>query len=457
MQRNVYYDSLSNWYPKPEVIASPGSLINLITILDYLSLDEIVSNLLENVNICGIASKSVWADGRHLNPFLFLDHDLTHGANYIGICYSLNGLDRDNLLSFYNFCKGTITDKKQLYSVTFMMFLLIHEGWCDFFRVGMTELSRKDFLATPLLNTGRFLDNNDLGLSIPKEYRQPEPEEYRPPELQDKDGPSLNYIIPIRQYFDDVAIPNYLKAIASWSESLHVGKGGTKSGNRKSKKSRKGKTQKKRKICRCRRGGTKKETPKAKAAKASRKRTPTAEVAYEDRVEKDAFITSLATAIDKPKKSVARSLAKIPVDEVRNMSTDDFKLYYKMWRNREALGRRNLRHKTPGISAKSALTDEDAVDALMLFKQPSHNIDSPEDFIDATTEDWIVSPGAKKTIEESDTYDKISGFTPIKAKRDNRKTHITSVPTDLFKFSPLNLGTREEEEEDEDAVLRLMK
>jgi hypothetical protein len=204
-------------YPKT------GELTNLITILDYLTLNEIVSNFLENVNICGIASKSTWADGRHLNPFLFLDHDLTHGNNYTSICYSTQGHDRDNLLSFYNFCKDTITDKKQLYSVTFMMFLLIHEGWCNFFRVGMTELSRKDFLATPLLNTGRFLDNYDLGLSIPKMYRQPEPEGYRPPELQDKDGTRWNYIIPIRQYFDDVAIPNYLKAIALWTASLSAG------------------------------------------------------------------------------------------------------------------------------------------------------------------------------------------------------------------------------------------
>jgi uncharacterized protein (UPF0305 family) len=458
MQRmvKVYIKRLSDWYPKPEVIASPGSLINLITILDYLTLNEIVSNLLENVNICGIASKSVWADGRHLNPFLFLDHDLTHGANYISICYERNGHDRDDLLSFYNFCKDTITDKKQLYSVTFMMFLLIHEGWCDFFRVGMTKLIRKDFLDTPLLTIRRFLDNNDLGLSIPKEYRQPDDDNPRWQGLSFAAGVP-NAELPIKEYFDDVAIPNYLKAIASWSASLHVGKGGTKSGNRKyrrnrkSKKSRKGKTQKKRKICRCRRGGTKKLTPKAKAAKASRKRTPVAEAAYKAKVAKDKHIKEMAKTTGKPEKSIQRMLAKNNSKDVCDMSQAKFVKDYEEWRAAEALSRKELRYGKKGISAKSALTDEDA---LML--QPSDNIDSPEDFIDATTEDWVVSPGAQKTIEESDTYDKIAGFTPIKEKRDNRKTHLTNTPKDLFKFSPLNLGTREAEEEEEDAVWGLI-
>jgi len=208
VKRFITYDTnrLTNLYPKT------GELTNLITILDYLTLNEIVSNFLENVNICGIASKSVWADGRYLNPILFLDHDLTHGKNYIGICYSQNGHDRDNLLSFYNFCKGTITDKKQLYSITFMMFLLIHEGWCDFFDKGMTKLSRNSFLDTPLLNITRFLDNYDLGLSIPKEFRKQDEEH--------KDDPRWNAQLPIIEYFDNVAIPNYLKAIGSWATSL---------------------------------------------------------------------------------------------------------------------------------------------------------------------------------------------------------------------------------------------
>ena len=93
------------------------------------------------------------------------------------------------------------------------MFLLIHEGWCDFFHAGMTKLFRKDFLATPLLNTDRFLDNNDLGLSIPKKYRTPE----------DGGDPRWNALQPIIEYFDSVAIPNHLQAIKLWSASLPRG------------------------------------------------------------------------------------------------------------------------------------------------------------------------------------------------------------------------------------------
>ena len=200
-----YVNRLTDLYPKT------GGLVNLITIPDYTTLDEIVSNLLENVNICGIASKSVWADGRHINPFLFMEHDLTHGNNYRSICYGRVGLDEKELLSFYNFCKGKIFVKKQLYSVTFMIFLLIHEGWCDFFHVGMKKLYRKDFLENEPLTTERFLDNYDLGLSIPEEYRKPDEEH--------KDDPRWNALSPIIEYFDYIAIPNYLQAMALWTAS----------------------------------------------------------------------------------------------------------------------------------------------------------------------------------------------------------------------------------------------
>ncbi len=204
-----YVNRLTDLYPKTD-----DRFVNLITILDYTTLDEIVSNLLENVNICGIASKSIWADGRYINPFLFLEHDLTHGNNYTSMCGRV-GLDEKELLSFYIFCKGTITDKKQLYSVTFMIFLLIHEGWCNFFHVGMKKLYRKDFLENEPLTTDRFLDNYDLGLSIPKMYRKSDEEH--------KDDPRWNALPPIIEYFDYVAIPNYLQAIALWTTSLLPG------------------------------------------------------------------------------------------------------------------------------------------------------------------------------------------------------------------------------------------
>ena len=81
---------------------------------------------------------------------------------------------RAEMLSFYNFCKNAITDKDTLYSIKFMMFLLIHEGYCDFFNKKMVKLDMKDILGTTALRMKRFLNANDLGLSIPKKYRTSE-------------------------------------------------------------------------------------------------------------------------------------------------------------------------------------------------------------------------------------------------------------------------------------------
>lgn len=184
---------------------SPDTLIFLVTIVDYFSLDQILTDFLQNVIMCGVASTYLWADGRYLTPFEFLEHDITHGNNYKAFCYDRMHVSRDDMSSFYHFCKEKIIDDKQkLYSIKFMMFLLIHEGFCDFFNKNATK---RNIFYSGLLNIGRFFDSktnkineNDLGLLIPKTYR--------------------DSIEKVNTYLDK-ALQDYIESIQSWEKSQY--------------------------------------------------------------------------------------------------------------------------------------------------------------------------------------------------------------------------------------------
>jgi hypothetical protein len=168
--------------------------------------------------------------------------------------------------------------------------------------------------------------------------------------------------------------------------------------------------------------------------------------------------------------SLKRAFSNYKSDEVKVMDAATVTRIYKDWRKVEAAARRLNRdrkneanlpnqqtvkpRKKPVTKRKRSpdkITDAETDDALMLFKK-SNNIDSIEDFHDATTEDFPLSPGALKTIE-GDTYNDYR-FTP-KKDRDNRKPHITSTPTDLFKLNPVDLDNTAENEEDD--VLGLLE
>ena len=169
----LYLDSKRNPYTTPR---QTDELIYLITINDYLSIDEVISSFLDNFIMCGMSPSFIYADGRLLNPFEFCLHDITHGKNYNVLCFERLSLSKPDLLSFYKFCKINISDKKKLYSVKFMFFLLIHESLCDFFpTLESPQISKTTVLSSITTNSvlkfSRYLDENDLLLSIPKDYR----------------------------------------------------------------------------------------------------------------------------------------------------------------------------------------------------------------------------------------------------------------------------------------------
>ena len=167
--------------------------------------------------------------------------------------------------------------------------------------------------------------------------------------------------------------------------------------------------------------------------------------------------------------SIKRAFSNYESDEVKGMDAATVTRIYRDWRKVEAASRRlnrdrkneaNIPNQHTVKKQKNTvkkrkrspdnITDAEAAEALGVFN--SHNIDSIEDLHDATTEDFPLPPGALKTIE-GDTYNDYR-FTP-KKDRDNRKPHITSTPTDLFKLNPVDLDNTAENEEDD--VLGLLE
>lgn len=157
----------------------PNEMIFLITVMKFFTLDEIIISFLDNVIFCGISSNYTYADGRYLTPFEFIEHDITHGNNYKDICFERIGQSRINIKSFYNYCMKKSLEHADMYAIKFIVFLLIHETWCDFFPYTEESVETineekilNSLLTTNLCNINRFVNINDLGLSIPKIYRE---------------------------------------------------------------------------------------------------------------------------------------------------------------------------------------------------------------------------------------------------------------------------------------------
>jgi hypothetical protein len=130
----------------------------IITILDYLTMDEIMIPYLNNWYICGLVYEKTYADGRLLLPFGFTEHDITHYENYNGGrgCY-----DKEGMIAFLDYI-NRIEDKETKRSVKMIFFLNLHEvmhcPWDRHFDPGDRFMSRLNY-------------DQDLGLNIPSKHR----------------------------------------------------------------------------------------------------------------------------------------------------------------------------------------------------------------------------------------------------------------------------------------------
>jgi hypothetical protein len=168
---NLYFSSAS--YPKRFYTTNepPRSMIFLVTILDYLSITEIIETCLDNVILCGMTGKFDYADGRFISPYEFLEHDITHGNNYEGFCFQRAGIPYEDIQSFYRYCVNGHLSAKEVYCMKVLIFFLIHESLCDYFpEYGKLTVDRiiSDLTTTSLIGMRRFENLNDLGKIFPK-------------------------------------------------------------------------------------------------------------------------------------------------------------------------------------------------------------------------------------------------------------------------------------------------
>ena len=59
----------------------------IITILDYLTLDDIIKPYLNKWFICGLVYTKTYADNKEMLPFAFIEHDIVHYYNYTFTCF----------------------------------------------------------------------------------------------------------------------------------------------------------------------------------------------------------------------------------------------------------------------------------------------------------------------------------------------------------------------------------
>ena len=217
--------------------------IYLITLIDYFTLDELNIAFLEKKILCGISYTSLFADGRWVNPYMFLDHDIVHGQNYKFLCFQRGDrLVLEDLINFYKYCRTYYKKaKKKWYSIKVMIFLLIHEGLCDFFfeRQGTSKLIEKldkfikNHFDDVYLFIGRITRPNDLDFVLSQELRD-RLSEHRRGEEEAKERGDLEK--DVKKYLKEVIIADYLNALDSWYDSTHSGGSKYKRKNRRTKR-----------------------------------------------------------------------------------------------------------------------------------------------------------------------------------------------------------------------------
>jgi len=147
----------------------------LIVVVDYLTLDEIITSFLNNVVYCGFTYKLEYADGYLFTPFEFMQHDSSHGNTILYICMGQNVIDFKVTLSFYNFCKETLS-KHKVYSIQLIIFILFHETPRCYLNTAATETKLMELILHSRYTNlppmkDRLLNENDLAKAIPKAHR----------------------------------------------------------------------------------------------------------------------------------------------------------------------------------------------------------------------------------------------------------------------------------------------
>jgi hypothetical protein len=256
----------------------------LINMLPYISTTEMMDAWFEkNIWIIGFSTRYQYADGEYYSLLGFIKHDYEHarlGKNcynvpfggeykftindytgeeeYVGDKDENFGNDKNksenyNLISeFYTHVKTKYkNNKRQLYSIKLIIFMGFHETGerCGYYFTNASDMSsaiqrlvKKLEISNGTNISSRFLDENDLYLSLPKRIREDIKEK--------KDGKTKEEIIV--NYINVYCLTNFVNAL----KDFQLIKGFIKKGGKKQKKRKtKRKTKRNKKNRKTRRTG----------------------------------------------------------------------------------------------------------------------------------------------------------------------------------------------------------
>ena len=143
----------------------------IITVLKFLSIDNIISQYFDRWYTCQVVYKIENADDFTFLPFEYIVHDVIHFEYFRTDCMKPN--KSNQMKQFYAYI-GKIQDKDKRYSVKMIYFLFLHEGYCQCFDTDFMEGDLSDpshiFYSSNKLPQSEFFNKDNLLQSIPEKY-----------------------------------------------------------------------------------------------------------------------------------------------------------------------------------------------------------------------------------------------------------------------------------------------
>ena len=143
----------------------------IITVLKFLSIDNIISQYFDRWYTCQVVYKIENADDFTFLPFEYIVHDVIHFEHFRTDCMIPNKLKQ--MKQFYAYI-GKIRDKDKRDSVKMIYFLFLHEGYCQCFDTYFMEGDLSDpkhrFYSSNKLPQSGFFNKDNLLQSIPEKY-----------------------------------------------------------------------------------------------------------------------------------------------------------------------------------------------------------------------------------------------------------------------------------------------
>ena len=174
--KELYQDFVGKWRSyerakETELVKYLVQTRGIITVLKFLSIDNIISQYFDRWYTCQVVYKIENADDFTFLPFEYIVHDVIHFEHFRTDCMIPNKLKQ--MKQFYAYI-GKIQDKDKRDSVKMIYFLFLHEGYCQCFDIYFMEGDLSDpnhiFYSSNKLPQSGFFNKDNLLQSIPEKY-----------------------------------------------------------------------------------------------------------------------------------------------------------------------------------------------------------------------------------------------------------------------------------------------